>query len=94
MSSSYILNIYIENGDVLEFEQCVSNSNIAKIECMKFSDKQITLSMISMFVAESKAIKRHKNLTRFTQLRLHPPVCSISYIIKGVQRTLKYGELQ
>ena len=25
-----------ENDDVLEFEQYVSNSNIAKIECMKF----------------------------------------------------------
>ena len=46
-----------ENDDVLEFEQYVSNSNIAKIECMRFCDKQITLSIKSMFVGENKAIK-------------------------------------
>ena len=46
-----------ENDDVLEFEQCVSDSNIARIECMRFCDKQITLSTISMFVGENNAIK-------------------------------------
>ena len=84
----------LENDAILEFKQCVSNFNIANIECMRFCDKQIKQSMISMFVGENNAIKRHKDLTRFTQLRLRPPVCSISYIIKRVQRTLKYGELQ
>ena len=52
--------ITYENDDVLEFEQCVSSFNIAKIECMRFSDKQIMLSMISMFVGENNVIKRHK----------------------------------
>ena len=51
------LSTILENDDVLEFEQCVSNSNIAKIECMRFCDKQITLSTISMFVGENNAIK-------------------------------------
>ena len=47
----------IENDVILEFDQCVSNSNIPKIECMKSCEKQITLSMIAMFVGENNAIK-------------------------------------
>ena len=61
---------------------------------MKSCDEQITLSLKTMFVGDNNAIKRHKDLTRFTQFRLRLPVCSISYIIMRVQRTLKYGELQ
>ena len=83
-----------KNDAILEIKRRVLISNITKIECMKSCDKQITLSMISMFVEDNNAIKRHKNLTRFTQLRLRPSVCTIFYIIKGFQRTLKYGELQ
>ena len=55
-----VAQLGVENDDILEFEQCVSNSNIAKIECMRFCDKKIKLSMISIFVGENKAIKRHK----------------------------------
>ena len=78
-----------------EIKRRVSISNIIKIECMKSCDKQITLSMISVFVGDNNAIKRHKNLTRLTQLRLCPPVCSISLILS--QRSSKkspIGELQ
>ena len=49
--------IPIENNAILEIKQRVSNTNITKIECMKSCDKQITLSMISMFVGENNAIK-------------------------------------
>ena len=47
----------VENDAILKFEHCVSNSNIAKIECMKSCGKQNTLSMILMFVGENNAIK-------------------------------------
>ena len=47
----------IENDVILEFKQRVSNSNITKIEGMRFCDEQITLSMRTMFVGDNNAIK-------------------------------------
>ena len=47
------------------------------------------------FVGDNNAIKRHKDLMRFTQLWLRPLVCSISLILS--QRSSKnsqIGELQ
>ena len=56
---------------MLEIKRCISiSNNITKIECMKSCDKQITLSMNPMFVGNNKAINRHKELTRFTQIML------------------------
>ena len=50
--------------------------------------------MISMFIGDNNVIKRHKDLTRFTQLRLRPPVCSISLILSKKFKELSNGELQ
>ena len=83
-----------ENDAILEIKQLVSISNITKIECMKSCDKQITLLMISMFIGDNNAMKRHKDLTRFTQLRLRPPVCSILLILSKEFEELSNGELQ
>ena len=54
-----VMHLWVENDAVLEFKRRVSNSNITitKIECMKSCDKQITLSMKTMFVRENNAIK-------------------------------------
>ena len=46
-----------ENDAILEIKQCVSISNITKIECLKSCDEQITLSMKTMFVGDNNAIK-------------------------------------
>ena len=46
-----------ENDAILEIKQRVSISNITNIECMKYCNKQITLSIISMFVGDNNAIK-------------------------------------
>ena len=83
-----------ENDAILEFKWR-SNSNITKIECMKSCDEQITLPKKTMFVGENNAIKRHKDLTRFTQLRLRPPMYSILLILsKRSSKNSQIGELQ
>ena len=79
-----------ENDALLEFKRRVSNFNITKIECMESCDEQITLSMKTMFVGDNNAIKITQDLTRFTQLRLRPLVCSISLILSQSSN----GELQ
>ena len=81
-----------ENAAILEFKQRVSNSNITKIECMKSCDKQSMLSMKTTFVGDNNAIKRHKDVTRFTQFRLRLPVCSISLILS--QRSSKSSQME
>ena len=51
----YIVNA--ENDAMLEIKQRDSISNIAKINCMKSCDKQIALSMKTMFIGDNNAIK-------------------------------------
>ena len=53
----HVVLAHPENDAILEFKQRVSNSNITKIEGMRFCDEQITLSMKTMFVRENNAIK-------------------------------------
>ena len=83
-----------ENDAILEFEQCASNSNIPKIECMKSGDKQITLSMISMFVGENNAIKMTQKFNEAHAIKAtSSSVQYLAYIIKKEFKELSNGEL-
>ena len=57
MNNSTFGLFFNKNNAMLEFKQRVSNSNITKIEGMRFCGEQITLLIKTMFVRENNAIK-------------------------------------